>query len=145
MRAETPVRIGETGDVPEMPGTLSGLATWSPDEVPGIGAATLFALTVLTASRGAVVLLPHGFDEHPQARYPLAVFHGHFPHTFSDFREEPPDPALPCEDSERFRLEWVSASEGTKFQRVCTEFTDQIRALGPLNLNGKGETSHERV
>ncbi len=34
---ENPVRIGETGAMPEMPGTLSGLATWSPDEIPGIG------------------------------------------------------------------------------------------------------------
>jgi hypothetical protein len=54
---------------------------------------------------GAVVLLPHGFDEHPEARYPLVVFHGHFPATFGDFREEPPDPSLPCEYSDRFRLE----------------------------------------
>src|SRR4030095_16310714 len=28
---------------------------------------------------GAHVLLPAGFDEHPDARYPLAIFHGHFP------------------------------------------------------------------
>jgi peptidyl-prolyl cis-trans isomerase D len=34
---QNPVRIGETGAIPEMPGTLSGLATWSPDEIPGIG------------------------------------------------------------------------------------------------------------
>jgi hypothetical protein len=54
---------------------------------------------------GAVVLLPHGFDEHPEARYPLAVFHGHFPYTASGFREEPPDPNLACEYSERFRLD----------------------------------------
>jgi hypothetical protein len=54
---------------------------------------------------GAVVLLPHGFDEHPEARYPLVVFHGHFPATFDGFREEPPDPDLPCEHSERFRLD----------------------------------------
>jgi len=53
---------------------------------------------------GAVVLLPHGFDEHPEARFPLAVFHGHFPYT-SEFREQPPDPELPCEHSERFRLD----------------------------------------
>jgi F420-non-reducing hydrogenase iron-sulfur subunit len=46
-------------------------------------------------------------------------------------------------EKERFRLEWVSASEGIKFQRVCQEFTDQIRALGPLNLNGHGGNSHE--
>jgi len=54
---------------------------------------------------GAVVLLPHGFDEHPEARFPLAVFHGHFPYTASGFREAPPDPNLPCEYSERFRLD----------------------------------------
>ncbi len=41
---------------------------------------------------GAHVLLPHGFDEHPDARYPLAVFHGHFPADVSSFRETPPDP-----------------------------------------------------
>jgi hypothetical protein len=54
---------------------------------------------------GAVVLVPQGFDEHPQARYPLAIFHGHFARTFEDFREQPPDPALSCERSERFRLD----------------------------------------
>ena len=31
---------------------------------------------------GACVLLPEGFDEHPEARYPLIVNHGHFPYTF---------------------------------------------------------------
>ena len=34
---------------------------------------------------GAHVLLPAGFEEHPGARYPLMVFHGHFP-TTSGFR-----------------------------------------------------------
>ncbi len=34
----------------------------------------------------------------------------------------------------RLRLEWVSASEGARFQQVVTEFTEQIRALGPLTL-----------
>ena len=43
---------------------------------------------------GACVLLPHGFDEHPEARYPLVVNHGHFPYTFTGFREDPPDPDL---------------------------------------------------
>jgi F420-non-reducing hydrogenase iron-sulfur subunit len=40
-------------------------------------------------------------------------------------------------EKERFRLEWVSASEGNKFQQVCNEFTEQIRKIGPLKLNGK--------
>ena len=34
-------------------------------------------------------------------------------------------------ESERFRLEWVSASEGPKFARIMTEFTGTIRELGP--------------
>jgi hypothetical protein len=53
---------------------------------------------------GACVLLPEGFDEHPEARYPLIIFHGHFPYTFGDFREEPPEPDLEPDYSERFRL-----------------------------------------
>ena len=39
---------------------------------------------------GAHVLIPAGFDEHPEARYPLAIFHGHFPDDFSGFSETPP-------------------------------------------------------
>ncbi|MEL7045122.1 MAG: alpha/beta hydrolase-fold protein [Pseudomonadota bacterium] len=53
---------------------------------------------------GAHVLLPEAFDEHPEARYPLVVSHGHFPKDFSGFRETPPDEDLECEYSERFDL-----------------------------------------
>jgi len=53
-----------------------------------------------------VVLLPEGFDEHPEARYPLVINHGHFGESrFTEFREEPPDPNLEPEYSERFDLE----------------------------------------
>ncbi len=34
-------------------------------------------------------------------------------------------------ERERFRLEWVSASEGPRFAQVMTEFVEQIRKLGP--------------
>jgi len=54
---------------------------------------------------GAHVLLPAGFDEHPDARYPLVVFHGHFPDDFSGIRTEPPDDDLECQPSERFGLD----------------------------------------
>lgn len=54
---------------------------------------------------GAHVLLPEGFDEHPDARYPLMVFHGHFPYDFSGFRTEPPDTTEPCEYSARFGVD----------------------------------------
>src|SRR5262249_48641847 len=53
---------------------------------------------------GACVLLPHGFDEHPQARYPLAIYHGHFTPTISGFRETPPDSDLKPDYSKRFKL-----------------------------------------
>lgn len=39
---------------------------------------------------GAHVLIPEGFDEHPEAKYPLMVFHGHFPSDFGGFSETPP-------------------------------------------------------
>ncbi|WP_020529400.1 alpha/beta hydrolase-fold protein [Flexithrix dorotheae] len=54
---------------------------------------------------GAHVLLPEGFDEHPDARYPLAIMHGHFPSDFGGFRSTPPDPDLKPEYSARFGLE----------------------------------------
>lgn len=54
---------------------------------------------------GAHVLLPEGFDEHPDAHYPLMVFHGHFPDDFGGFRTEPPDENLECQPSERFGLD----------------------------------------
>ncbi len=54
---------------------------------------------------GAHVLVPEGWDTRPQARYPLVINHGHFPYTFDGFREEPPDPNVPCEYSTRFHLD----------------------------------------
>jgi hypothetical protein len=42
---------------------------------------------------GAIVLLPSGWDAHPDARYPLVVHHGHFPSNMEGdtWRETPPD------------------------------------------------------
>ncbi len=34
-------------------------------------------------------------------------------------------------ESERLRLDWVSASEGERFSRIATEFTEAVRKLGP--------------
>ena len=54
---------------------------------------------------GAHVLLPKGFNEHPEAKYPLMVFHGHFPSDFGDWRTTPPDPNVEPEYSERFKID----------------------------------------
>ncbi len=53
---------------------------------------------------GANVLLPEGFASHPHAKYPLFIYHGHFPATISGWRETPPDPALAPDFSARFNL-----------------------------------------
>jgi coenzyme F420-reducing hydrogenase delta subunit len=37
----------------------------------------------------------------------------------------------------RLRLEWVSAAEGQRFAQVVTEFTEQIRKLGPSPVSGE--------
>ncbi len=44
--------------------------------------------------------------------------------------------ALTGLEPERLKLEWVSASEGQRFAQVVTEFTEQIRKLGPSPLSG---------
>ncbi|MGL6222315.1 MAG: hypothetical protein ACRC6L_01910 [Steroidobacteraceae bacterium] len=52
----------------------------------------------------AFVTLPQGFREHPDARYPLVINHGHFPDAPSGWRETPPDPDLKPDYSTRFQL-----------------------------------------
>ncbi len=54
---------------------------------------------------GAHVLLPKGFEEHREAKYPLMIFHGHFPNDFGGFRTTPPDPDTKPEYSARFNVE----------------------------------------
>jgi len=72
---------------------------------------------------GAHVLVPEGFAERPEARYPLMIFHGHFPADFGGFRTEPPDPDLECEYSERFHVECynrVQQQEAYDFYKTWT-------------------------
>ena len=52
----------------------------------------------------AVILVPEGFDEHPNSHFPEMVFEDHFVDGFDDFRTTPPDPNLKPDYSERFHL-----------------------------------------
>jgi hypothetical protein len=113
---------------------------------------------------GAHVLLPQGFDEHPNARYPLAVFHGHFPADLSGFRETPPDPDLVPERSERFNIEgynkivqeyayqfyldWI----GSDFPRVlaieiqhANPYYDDSYAVNSANLGPYGDAINKEL
>jgi F420-non-reducing hydrogenase iron-sulfur subunit len=41
-------------------------------------------------------------------------------------------------NTDRLRLEWVSASEGARFAEVIKEFTDTLKELGPTVFNNNG-------
>ncbi len=42
-------------------------------------------------------------------------------------------------EDDRFRLEWISASEGDRLRTVMIDMVDKVRALGPLNWNAPVE------
>jgi len=72
---------------------------------------------------GAHVLVPEGFDEHSEARYPIAIFHGHFPSDFGGFRTEPPDANLEPDYSARFGVSGynrIQQQEAYDFYRTWT-------------------------
>jgi len=109
-------------------------------------------------SVGACLLLPEGFDAHPEARYPLIVFHGHFPATITGFRETPPDPSLTPDYSERFHIsgynriqeeyahEFFKEWTGPSFPRVivmeiqhANPYYDDSYAVNSANLGPYGD------
>ena len=47
-------------------------------------------------------------------------------------------------EPERLRLEWVSASEGEKFSKVVSEFTEHVRKLGPSKVKSD-QVQRDRV
>ena len=72
---------------------------------------------------GAHILLPWGFDEHPNARYPLVINHGHFPDTFGNFREEPPDPNLKPDYSDRFSWPGYNRTQQERAHQMFKDWT----------------------
>jgi F420-non-reducing hydrogenase iron-sulfur subunit len=48
-------------------------------------------------------------------------------------------------EEQRFRLEWISASEGDKVRTVINEMVQQVRALGPLDVAIPREVVAEEV
>jgi hypothetical protein len=113
---------------------------------------------------GAHILLPKGFDTHPQARYPLMVFHGHYPDDISDFRTTPPDPDLKPDYSERFHLagynriqqeeayafyqKWISA-DFPRFLVIEIEhanpYYDDSYAVNSANLGPYGDAINKEL
>jgi hypothetical protein len=114
---------------------------------------------------GAFVTLPQGFADHPDARYPLVINHGHFPAAPSNWRETPPDPDLQPDYSKRFRLagynriqqqlewEFFQAWTGKGFPRVLlveiqhpTPFYDDSYGVNSANNGPYGDAiQHELI
>ncbi|MEE2778304.1 MAG: hypothetical protein VYE73_16245 [Acidobacteriota bacterium] len=72
---------------------------------------------------GAHVLVPHEWAEHPEARFPLAIFHGHFPSDFGGIRTTPPDPDLEPDYSARFGVSGynrIQQEEAWRFYQTWT-------------------------
>jgi hypothetical protein len=59
----------------------------------------------------AHVLVPEGFDQHPEARFPLVLAHDHHRGDFPNFRTQPPDPNLKPDYSKRFRVKGYNKIE----------------------------------
>jgi hypothetical protein len=106
----------------------------------------------------ATVLLPAGFDQHPNARFPLMLFEDHFDDAFTEFRTTPPDPDLKPDYSERFRLSGynrIQQQEAYKLYQTWTSkdfprflvvkiqtanpFYDDSYAVDSANLGPYGE------
>ena len=111
---------------------------------------------------GAHVLLPHGFEQHPEAKYPLCVNHGHFPADFDGFAKTPPPADADTSDySERFNkygLKKLAAQEAHDFYKKWTAsnfprfliveiqhanpFYDDSYAVNSANLGPYGDAIH---
>ncbi|HET8734326.1 MAG TPA: hypothetical protein VFM45_11220 [Anaeromyxobacteraceae bacterium] len=79
-------------------------------------------------SLGAIVVLPEGWHENPDQRYPLAISHGHFQGTYDEMREQPPDPGLPPVDLAGLREHCPNGHEGAACTRYGYERLQQEKA-----------------
>ena len=101
-------------------------------------------------SLGAIVLLPSGWDTHPNAHYPLLVHHGHFPASMGSdgWRETPPDldagvnQRVQQEANYQFYKDW----NGPKFPRMIhvlvqhpTPYFDDSYAVNSANNGPYGD------
>jgi F420-non-reducing hydrogenase iron-sulfur subunit len=48
-------------------------------------------------------------------------------------------------ESDRLMVDWVSASEGKRFAEVVSGFTERVRGLGPMKLNGNKKSLEEKI
>ena len=107
---------------------------------------------------GAHILLPEGFDTHQNVKYPLAIYHGHFPSDLSGFSTTPPNPNLIPDTSARLNItgynkiqeeeayQFYKQWTGPNFPRVlaieiqhATPYYDDSYAVNSANMGPYGD------
>ncbi len=99
---------------------------------------------------GAIVLLPQGWDTHPNAHYPVLVHHGHFPPNMASdgWRETPPDAdaAGTVRESQAAAYQFYKDWNGPKFPRMIhvlvqhpTPYFDDSYAVNTANNGPYGD------
>ena len=97
---------------------------------------------------GAIVLLPGGYQDHPDARYPLMINHGHFAREFRGFSETPPAPDLEGPERERAERDYAFYEEwtGPGYPRMlyakiqhANPYYDDSYAVNSANLGPYGD------
>jgi hypothetical protein len=106
----------------------------------------------------ANVLVPEGFDAHPEVHYPVIISEDHFNADFAGFRTEPPDANLKPDYSERFHISGYNRIQqqeaykfyqqwsGPGFPRVliaeinhANQYYDDSYAVNSANLGPYGD------
>jgi Putative esterase len=101
-------------------------------------------------SLGAIVTLPSGWAEHPNARYPMLIHHGHFPRNAESdgWREKPPDANArgTARDTQEAAYKFYQAWNGTHFPRMIhvlvqhpTPYFDDSYAVNSANNGPYGD------
>jgi hypothetical protein len=101
-------------------------------------------------SLGAIVLLPAGWDTHPDAHYPILIHHGHFPASMEGdgWRETPPDENATPQQQEQQALAWQFYKDwnGPNFPRMIhvliqhpTPYFDDSYAVNSANNGPYGD------
>jgi hypothetical protein len=99
---------------------------------------------------GAIVLLPYGWDTHPDAHYPVLIHHGHFPGSMANdgWRETPPEPNAKGQEREQQQMAYQFYKDwnGPKFPRMIhvlvqhpTPYFDDSYAVNSANNGPYGD------
>ena len=99
---------------------------------------------------GAIVLLPQGWDTHPNAHYPVLVHHGHFPPNMASdgWRETPPDADATgtVREAQAAAYQFYKDWNGPKFPRMIhvlvqhpTPYFDDSYAVNTANNGPYGD------